>query len=329
MYFIGIDVSKDRLDYVACDENVDFQIDVSQTKNDKKGISGMLKELKRQGINAENAWFCFEHTGHYSLLLSCLLDEEAYRFSMLPPVEVKKSLGLIRGKNDRVDAQRLAEYGATKKHKLKVTKLPSKKLQQLKQLLALRKQLVKSKSSYTNSGKTHQTVDKVVEVSKVVAITDKFVEDYKKAIKEVEREMKRIIKSDKKLRINYDLVTSVKGIGHVIATALLVHTQNFKSFGDPRKFLCYAGMAPFANSSGLWEGVARTSNFRHKYLKSLFSSGVNSAIQHDPELQAYYYRKLKEGKSKGKVINAVSCKLVYRAFAVIRRGTPFVQHGQV
>ena len=49
-----------------------------------------------------------------------------------------------------------------------------------------------------------------------------------------------------------------------------------------------------------------------------------SAIGHDPQIKAYYQRKVKEGKHKMSVINAVRNKIIARVFAVVQRKTPFV-----
>ena len=66
------------------------------------------------------------------------------------------------------------------------------------------------------------------------------------------------------------------------------------------------------------------SSLANKRVKALLHNGACSAITHDNELKLYYKRKLAEGKNKMSVLNAVACKLVYRAFAVIKRQSPYV-----
>ncbi|MEE9374035.1 MAG: hypothetical protein V3V00_13370 [Saprospiraceae bacterium] len=63
----------------------------------------------------------------------------------------------------------------------------------------------------------------------------------------------------------------------------------------------------------------------NKTIKALLSNGINSAIQWDGEINKYYNRKIAEGKAKGIVLNAVKNKIVHRAFAVIKRQTPYVK----
>jgi hypothetical protein len=63
-------------------------------------------------------------------------------------------------------------------------------------------------------------------------------------------------------------------------------------------------------------------------MKALLSNAAASAVQHDPQLRAYYHRKLDEGKDKMVVLNAVRAKLINRVFATVSRGTPYVPIAQ-
>ena len=106
---------------------------------------------------------------------------------------------------------------------------------------------------------------------------------------------------------------------------MLVYTNNFTSFENPRKFNCYAGLAPFEHSSGTSiKKKTKTSNLRNKTMKTLLYNGANSAAIYDKELKAYYKRKTKEGKPHQLIMNNIACKLVYRIFAVVNREEPFV-----
>src|SRR5690606_34862387 len=85
--------------------------------NDVNGISAMVKALGKEH-SKENLWFCFEHTGNYGLLLSSILQSQGFTYTAVPAMEVKKSMGITRGKTDQVDARRLAEYAAVHLRKL-------------------------------------------------------------------------------------------------------------------------------------------------------------------------------------------------------------------
>lgn len=121
-------------------------------------------------------------------------------------------------------------------------------------------------------------------------------------------------------------MTSVKGVNLIIATALLVFTVGFKAFPDARKFAVYIGLVPFSWKSGKNLNTPdKVSHLAHKTIKGYISNGASSAMQHDKELKAYYQRRLAEGKNKFIVQNAIRNKFLYRIFAVVKRGTPYVE----
>lgn len=321
--FVGIDISKNWLDYSL---SVDKQSDPTRSEriqNDVKGISRFVNKLSRK-YGSGQLWFCFEHTGNYGLLLSSILQSMSIKYSAVPAVEIKRSIGLTRGKTDEIDAQRIAQYAATFEHKLKATELPSNELLQVKNLLAYRSQLVRVKTQLQNSQKSYQTAQQIVKLEYINDDLTRKIEQLKSDIKQLDEKIKSIIHESVELKKNYSLISSVKGIGIVLAAFMLVYTNNFTSFNDPRKFNCFTGLAPFENSSGLTNKASRTSFLRHKYLKSLIFNGAHSAAQFDPQLKKYYERKRAEGKAHLTVINAIGCKLVYRVFATVRRQSPYV-----
>ena len=111
----------------------------------------------------------------------------------------------------------------------------------------------------------------------------------------------------------------------MIAAYMIVTTGNFTLFDNARQYNCYPGGAPFGHTSGIsLREPSRTSSLANKTMKSLLYIGAHSAASFDPELAAYTQRKLAKKKHKQSVINAVACKLVGRAFAVVKRGTPCV-----
>lgn len=118
----------------------------------------------------------------------------------------------------------------------------------------------------------------------------------------------------------------------VTAIAFLIYTQDFTAFDNGRQFACYAGVAPFEYTSGSSiRGRTKVSPLANRKMKALLSNCANAAVQHDPELKAYYQRKVKQGKAKMSVLNAVRAKLINRVFATVDRGTEYVvfkQYGQ-
>ncbi len=323
--FIGIDISKDQLDLALLKEGTYGTFEDKKVSNSFSGFEDIGKWLKKRKINLMDCLFCMEHTGTYGLLLFAWLSQMGIDFSVEPGLKIKRSLGITRGKNDKLDARRIADYVYSNKAKMESFIMPSSLVIQIKQLLTYRDQLTRISTSLKNSLESHGQYQRV---SGLKSITDEItgqITELKQRINKIEGQIKSLIESNEELKKNYKLATSVKGIGFVIASFMLVTTNNFTGFENGRKYACYSGIAPFEHTSGTSiKGKTRVSNLANKKMKALLSNGANAAYKWDPELKTYYKRKIAEGKDHKLVINSISCKLVNRVFAVIKRQTPYV-----
>jgi transposase len=323
-WFIGIDVSKDTLDVAMHGLNAPEQFTDKKVENNFRGYGFLLSWIKEKKIPLEECVFCMEHTGAYSLVLTAFLNEQNLFVSVEPALQIKRSIGMVRGKNDKIDARRIAIYAMDKKDKLKNFKVPGKSILKIKQLLTYRDQLTRTMASFKTSLKSHNRFQLVTEPDFVTLDIQKQVKDLEMRIEKINQEVEDIIKQEDELKNNYELIRSVKGIGLVISAFMLVTTVNFERFDNGRSYACYSGVAPFEHSSGIVKGRTTVSFLANKRMKTLLYNAANSAAQYDPELKQYYNRKTKEGKDHQLVMNAICCKLIYRMFSVVKRQTPFV-----
>lgn len=323
--FCGIDISKDTLDYAYC-FSADQKITESFiTENTEEKIKEMVKELMEQA-ESRTLWVCFEHTGHYGFLLSHVLAKMKIKFSAVSSLEIMKSIGLTRGKTDAVDARRIARYLAAHNYKLAFTKLPDKKILKMKSLLSIRDQFVRIRTQIKNARKALVISSQSLPLRAEIKIYDREVIRFDKKVSMIEKMINEIIKSDNSLLKNFTKIKKVTGIGPIVGAYLIVSTNNFTSFENPRKYNCYCGLAPFEHSSGTSvKRRTKTSRFRNKEMKNMLFHAANSAIIHDAQLHTYFNRKVGEGKHKMSVINAVACKIIYRVFAVVKREEDFVK----
>ncbi len=323
--FIGVDISKNTLDISLCYGETKEMIESFQVPNTLKGIDHFIQKIRKHS-SLKNSWICFEHTGNYGFLLAHKLDMIQACYSVVPAVEIKNSQGLTRGKNDIIDAQRIALYAATNVHKLRVSKLPVVPLMEIKHFLTHRDLLVRTATGFKNHLKSLLVSQQVVDLSDIIDSTRNQVDLLTKRIQQIEKQIEELIYQDDDIKRNYELATSVIGVGLQIATQMILCTHNFTTFNNPRKFNCYSGLAPFENSSGISiRGKTKTSQWRNKTMKKLLFNGAYSATRYDRQIAKYYQRKIKEGKAKQSVINAVACKIVYRVFAVVKRGEPYIK----
>ena len=104
-YYIGIDISKGRLDWHLIDAR-NTELATGQAANTPKGINKMIGQWKRAKTALEELIVCFEHTGPYGLLLATLLEQSGICYVMVSAAQVQLSLGIRRGKSDPIDARR-------------------------------------------------------------------------------------------------------------------------------------------------------------------------------------------------------------------------------
>lgn len=325
-WFIGIDVSKATLDSAFCHSDNPEQFTHQQFSNTLTGFEQLVLWLKKQKVDVSNGFFCFEHTGHYTLALCCFLQDRELPYSLVSPLHLKRSLGITRGKNDRVDAQRIAQFACLHQRSLKPMQLPSACLLRLKNLMAFRERLTKTKVSLKQTIRDLKATHKIVDNSFIIKESEKQLKLVEQQINHTDHQMEMNVEQDESVQKHFRLITSVVGIGTVTAVAFLIYTQNFTAFEDGRKFACYTGVAPFEYSSGSSiRGKTRTSPLANRRMKAFLSNCACAAVQHDPELKVYYQRKVEQqGKAKMSALNAVKAKLINRVFATVNRGTEYV-----
>lgn len=318
---VGIDMSK---------LNFDVRIHGSQSyeqfENSKKDFKKLLRWVyKNSTFSKENILFVFEHTGLYSHQLSVYLTEHKVPFSLLPGLEIKRSLGIARGKDDKVDATKIALYAYRIRDEIKTYKLPTEQVLSLKRLLSLRERLVKQRAGFKASFKEQKRILIKKDNKTLLTIQEKTIRFLSNQIVEIEKKIRAIIKSDDKLNEQFELIISIKGVGNQTALFMIAYTDGFTKFKTWRKFASYCGIAPFPNVSGTSvRGKTKVSNLANKRIKSLFDLCAKSAIQFNPEMKVYYNRRLDEGKNKMSTINIIRNKLLARIFAVVERRTPYV-----
>jgi transposase len=318
--FIGIDVSKNHIDVSIYSSKKYTRFDNKET-----GFKKMIKWIdKDHSYSSAEALFAFEHTGLYSLPLSLFLNENQYKFTVIPGLELKRSRGIARGKADDIDARAIAEYAYEKKERIKLHDMPGKVLLKLKRLLSYRERLVKERAAFKGRFKEFKAFLNEEDNEVLFDSHSRMLENLNEEIKVSDDELNRLLKEDEKLLEQYELITSIKGLGSQTALMLIVLTNGFTQFNSWRKFASYSGTAPFPNQSGMFKGRTSTSHLANKRIKSLLSCCATSAKQHNPEMRLYYQRRVAEGKNEMSTLNIIRNKLIARAFAVVQRGTPYV-----
>ena len=319
-YFIGVDVSKKKLDFCVMFENKVVHEEV--VANHQAAVIAMIRQLERDyGIDNAQMLICAEHTGLYTYPLICACQSIECKLWLEHPSNIKYSSGVQRGKNDKIDARRIAIYAARFEDKVRYYERPKQEFERLKHLEAERSLYVVDLAKYKAQLKDQKEYMQEKAYNDKERRLKKLMKGLEDAIKSITKEMENIVRSTEVLDRQYRLLQSIDGVGPVIALNMIIVTEGFTRFDNARQFNCYAGLAPFQYTSGSSQhSRARVSHRADKCIKTLLHLSAVSVIgKAGGELKKYYLRKVEEGKNKMTVINALRAKIVARMFAVIKR----------
>ena len=126
-HFVGLDVGKKTFDasLMSADEK---ELSHKSFDNTPTGIQSLLDWIAGYHLSLSKLLFCAENMGSYVTELSVSSVSMGFSLALVCPLTIKKSIGLQRGKNDRIDAKRIANYAVLHYRKLELYKLPDKDL---------------------------------------------------------------------------------------------------------------------------------------------------------------------------------------------------------
>jgi len=322
-HFFGVDVSKKTVD-ITHEHNQ--QLTHRQFTNDDDGMDQLMEWLNELTPAFENTLFCMEATGLYCFPLTRFLAANSIDIWIEHAAQIKKATALSRGKNDKVDSQRIALYATKNLDRLRLWRPMNATLEKIKHLARLRNRLVETKKKLVTPIKEFEDMGNTAMAKLLTKTIKSSLTAIDKDLQNIESKIIGIVNEDENLNLLYKLVTSVVGIGFVTAINLLVHTNGFTILKDARKLACYCGVAPFEYSSGSSvRGKTKVHFMANKKLKCNLHMASLSAIKLDADLKAYYERKVLEGKHKMSVLNAVKNKLLARVIAVVNKQEEYVK----
>ena len=318
-YFVGIDVSKQHLDYAVVQDGkvLTNKCSTNTSKAILKAIKGLQKQVK--GLTMANSLFCLEHTGIYSYPLLNTCKQEGADIWLEQAIQIQRSLGVQRGKSDPLDARRIALYAYKNRQEARLWVPRREVVEEIKELTNLPERCLKNISRHQKPIQELQShgnprIAKIIEDACQAS-----TEGERNALAEIEAKIDHLFKQDAELSRLYQLVTSVDGVGKYIAAQVIVDTNELDNITEGKKYACYSGVAPFEHTSGSSvRSRSRVSHRANKRSKTLFHMAALSAIRISGEFKDYYQRKVAEGKNKMSVINAIRNKIVLRVFACVR-----------
>lgn len=328
-FSIGIDVSKKTFDasVLSC-ENLSQVVAYNKFSNNSVGFCKFAKWVVDVcGVEARsNVLMCAENTGVYSEALAAAMSGDGWTIWIESPLQIKRSLGISRGKDDKQDSRKIAEYAARHEDKAVAYTVPNENVSTLQYLFSQRRHYIDMRDSLRRrSGEQAEKCASNRKLQKSAKRDKKMIEYIDLQIKEIEAQMRALVASDEDIARTYDILTSMKGIALVNAVALIVYTNNFARFNfNARKICSYWGVAPFAHQSGTSvNGAPHVSVFADMYLKSLLSEAVLCAQRFCPAIAAYSERLKRKGKHPSIIKNNCKNKMLHILVAMVKNGTRY------
>ena len=325
--YVGIDISKEKcnLCYRHGLEIVREEECLNEIKALKKAIKAALKAVRVEG---EDVLICAEYTGRYIYPLTMACQELDLFLWLDDPTRIKNSMGLTRGKNDAIDATRIAEYAFRYSDKAVRYSVPDAALVSMKNLLSDREFLLVDKKRYQAQLSDQKRYMDPVDFKHKSSRWKKVIRSIEEHIASIDAEIDALIAADPVLTRQKELLVSIDGIGNRIAINMIAITGGFTRFQNARQFCSFAGLTPYRYDSGTSvRSKAKISKRSNQTMKALLHlSAVNVATRmKEGEYKDYYERKLKEGKHVMCIMNVLRAKLVHRMFSVIKRDAEYTK----
>jgi transposase len=302
--YVGIDVSKDRLDVHVLPSNLAFDV-----ARDGKGIGELVERLKTLSPDA----IAIEATGGFETVVAAGLGSAGLPVVVVNPAQVRafaRALGK-RAKTDPIDAAVIAGFLAATRPE--VRPLPDEDTRRLADLVARRRQIVEMMTAERQrekraSAKTRKSIARLLRaLEKELSVLDHDIDD--------------AVRGSPVWREKEDLLKSVPGIGDVTARTMLAELPELGRL-DRRQIAALAGLAPWTRQSGQWRGRSFIGGGRPTVRSSLFVAAMVAA-RHNPILRLFHQRLIAAGKPKKVAIVAVARKLLTILNAIIRDNRPW------
>ena len=323
---VGIDISKDDFKICFYHQYEDFKQSIKGTRTFKNTLTAFcefLKWVEKRRSTGLEVRITLEATGvYYEQLVHFLKDKTDYHISVVLPNKSKsfaKSYN-IKTKTDSVDAKVLGLMGLERD--LKKWQPLSPKLFIIKQLSRDRIALTEEKVALMN--KLHAlnySFEPNRSVIKRMTIRLKLI---KKQLKEVEAQLKKVVKKDAELSERIDKVCQVKGLGFITVATIIAETNGFELFTSRGQLTSYAGYDVIDNQSGSSvRGKQKISKKGNRFIRRALHFPALSARKYEPQFKNLYKRVLERTAIKMKACVAVQRKLLLLIYTLFTKNIAY------
>lgn len=317
-HFIGWDCAKEKLNF--CLRAADLTIlEEGQVSNQSRSIKALLLKLgRRHNLALTEVLQCVDNTGLYSNPILSLLADTDLAIWLEDPLQISRSIGRRKDKNDVIDARDHAEYAMTFQRRAKLYKLKSECVEQVKMLTRQRLLHVRNRQRALTSYRETSRFSLAEMDEQTRQILEKSLADAKATIEALEKRIEALIAADKEAKRKYDITRSVPGFGPKNTIVIIAVTEFYEKLKNARACASYGGVSPHQRQSGTSiRSRHKTSRAIDNELKSALHQGAMSLIRTDSPFKRLYDRLKEKGKSHLSAINAVRNKMLRVLYACL------------
>ena len=320
MFFIGIDVSKAKLD-------CSLLLDVARSKrraksvaNSKVGVTELLIWCVKQQVNVHELHAILEGTGVYHEQAALALADAGATVSIVNPAQVKdfgRSLG-VRTKTDGVDSLVLARFGAMLSPRPWTP--PTQEARVLQALLSRREAIAQDLQRERNRLEKADATDTPALILQSIVESIAFLE---KQLAKLQQDINDHINKHPDLKADRDLLISIPAVGPQVGNHVLAVMHNHQ-FQSAEQLAAYLGLVPVERQSGTSVlGRPRLSKAGPARIRAILYMAAVVGTQYNPHIKALYQRLQDRGKSKMSALGAAMRKLVHLCFGVLKTRQPY------
>jgi transposase len=298
--YVGIDVSKDRLDLHVRPGGEAFV-----ATRDGKGLEELVERLRVLSPTL----IALEATGGFEVIVAAAIGGAGLPLVVINPAQIRhfaQALGK-RAKTDPIDAAVIALFAEAVKPELRP--LPDEAQRLLGELVGRRRQIIEM---IVAEGQREKRVANA-RVRKGIA---RHIRVLEKELPEIDDDIGTLVRGSQIWRDKEDLLKSFPGIGEILARTILAELPELGTL-TRRQIASLVGLAPFTRQSGRWKGKSMIAGGRAAARWALYMAAL-VASRHNPLLRAFYRRLLAAGKPKMLALIAVARKLVTTLNAMLR-----------
>jgi transposase len=287
-----------------------------------KGYTTLQRKLVATGIAPQQTLIVMEATSTYWIMLATHLHEEGYCVSVLNPAQAHHfaKAQLKRAKTDQLDAATLAQLAYSLKPACWTP--PPAIYHQLQQRLALRDNLLGLLGQVRNQ--LHALLQNRVVIPSVRQHLEELIQTLSDQLLCVEAEVQEVVSNDEEWGASIVRLQSIKGVGLITATWLVVSTFNFTACPSADALTSYVGLAPMPHQSG--SSVRGRPSIGHsgkERVRTALYLATLSAARYNPVIRAFYERLRAAGKCSKVARCAAARKLLHIAWALVKKQTLF------